>query len=367
MGIGRKQIGQSSLAGGSLNSASSRSSAARNICILFVRWPVILLAVSIAIPDKHTRLARLETSAPRNATPQSAQPADQQHSPLSATLGVPPSLARCSRAEHHGGLPLTQVDTIQYFMALSDNHHTMTANNLLGRCCGSFMKKIACLLIILYSGFLLLTRKYVNSYYFHNLNIALSAATADNYTPLLVPRILLFITTHINKGHMKALQQCWPYIVQNSNLVAMSDIFIFSTNTNQNERKIMLSTIDKLFLPANDMYTQTYNKQYRNVTFLAHENLGYQEGANLALKEAAIHPDWFTGYDWIVRINPDVLIYNDTWILDVMIHDSNAESILVDCLGGMVQTDFMAFRPESFPQEHYANMRRHPTYGAKMA
>jgi len=160
---------------------------------------------------------------------------------------------------------------------------------------------------------------------------------------------------------MKALQQCWPYIVQNSNLVAMSDIFIFSTNTNQNQRKIMLSTIDKLFLPANDMYTQTYDKQYRNVTFLAHDNPGYQEGANLALKEAAIHPDWFTGYDWIVRINPDVLIYNDTWILDIMTNDPNAASILVDCLGGMVQTDFMAFRPESFPREHYANM---PNLGA---
>jgi len=265
-------------------------------------------------------------------------------------------------------------------LALSDNHHTyddckmkpplqQRPSRLITWWRRRWsMTKIACLLIILYSGFLLLTRKYINSYYNHNLNIstggeqpsALSAATADNYTPLLVPRILLFITTHITEWHMKALQQCWPYIVQNSNLVAMSDIFIFSTNTNQTESKIMLSTIDKLFLPANDMYTQTYNKQYRNVTFLAHENPGYQEGSNLALKEAAIHPDWFTGYDWIVRINPDVLIYNDTWILDIM-NDQNALSILVDCTGGIVQTDFMAFRPESYPRENYANM---PNLGA---
>lgn len=160
---------------------------------------------------------------------------------------------------------------------------------------------------------------------------------------------------------MKALQQCWPHIIQNSKLVAMSDIFIFSTNINQTESKVILSTIDKLFLPANDMYTKIYNKQHRNVTFLAHDNPGYQEGSNLALKEAALHPDWFTGYDWIVRINPDVLIYNDTWIIDIMTHDPNALSILVDCTGGIVQTDFMAFRPESYPREHYANM---PNLGA---
>lgn len=225
---------------------------------------------------------------------------------------------------------------------------------------------IACLLIILYSGFLLLTRKYINSYYNKTTggeqpNAILSAAPIDN-APLF-PRILLFITTHITEWHMKALQQCWPYIIQNSKLVAMADIFIFSTNTNQTESKVMLSTIDKLFVPANDMYSRTYNKQQtpRNVTFLAHENPGYQEGSNLALKEAAVHPNWFTGYDWIVRINPDVLIYNDTWILDIMTHDINALSILVDCTGGIIQTDFMAFRPESFPRTHYANM---PNLGA---
>jgi hypothetical protein len=129
---------------------------------------------------------------------------------------------------------------------------------------------IACLLIILYSGFLLLTRKYINSYY--NIttggeqpNAILSAAPIDN-APLF-PRILLFITTHITEWHMKALQQCWPYIIQNSKLVAMADVFIFSTNTNQTESKVMLSTIDKLFVPANDMYSRTYNKQQtpRNV------------------------------------------------------------------------------------------------------
>jgi len=53
-GIGRKQMGQPSLAGGSLNSASSRSLAARDEALFFMRCPMILLARCVAILDEHT-------------------------------------------------------------------------------------------------------------------------------------------------------------------------------------------------------------------------------------------------------------------------------------------------------------------------
>ena len=56
-------MGQSSFGGGSLNSASSRKSNARSLHGFFVRRPMVLLAIDIAIPGVHTSLARLETSA----------------------------------------------------------------------------------------------------------------------------------------------------------------------------------------------------------------------------------------------------------------------------------------------------------------
>ena len=63
IGIGRKQIGQSSFGGGSLTRASSRGSAARIFAISFMRCPMIHLACGVAIPDEHKRLTRLETNA----------------------------------------------------------------------------------------------------------------------------------------------------------------------------------------------------------------------------------------------------------------------------------------------------------------
>ena len=52
-GMGRKQIGQSSFGGGSLKSASSRSSAARSLqsFLCFGHDP---LTIGVAIPDSHT-------------------------------------------------------------------------------------------------------------------------------------------------------------------------------------------------------------------------------------------------------------------------------------------------------------------------
>jgi hypothetical protein len=89
------------------------------------------------------------------------------------------------------------------------------------------------------------------------------------------------------------------------------------------------------------------------------ENPGYHQGANLPLKEAATY-GWFHSYDWVVRINPDVLIYNDTWMLDVMKNDHNASAILVDCLDRRTNkhphTDFFANRSTAFPEDSYRNL-----------
>ena len=40
---------------------------------------------------------------------------------------------------------------------------------------------------------------------------------------------------------------------------------------------------------------------------------------------------WFEGYDWVVRLNPDVLVRNDTFLLQAM-GDDAVHGIFVDCL-----------------------------------
>ena len=83
--------------------------------------------------------------------------------------------------------------------------------------------------------------------------------------------------------------------------------------------------------------------------------LGLQAGANLPMK-LGFEEKWFRDYDWVIRINPDVLIRNSTFLLDAMkqVPNTSTESnekqykldaILHKCTGRQIHTDFMAFRP----------------------
>jgi hypothetical protein len=172
-------------------------------------------------------------------------------------------------------------------------------------------------------------------------------------------KILLYVTTHTSNLHVRSIERCWPYIVQNTELIGMADILFFSTG-NRTTAESMTSNLRRLLREADQK--QSHPHRGHNITLIDwNGNPGKQQGANLALKEAATH-GWFRGYDWVVRINPDVLIYNDTWMLDVMRNDHNASAIFVDCHDNQGQhaphTDFFAVRPSSFPENSYRNLER---------
>ena len=48
--------------------------------------------------------------------------------------------------------------------------------------------------------------------------------------------------------------------------------------------------------------------------------------------------------DWVVRLNPDVLIMDDNWLLETM-GNSSVDAIFVDC-NGKINTDFFVVRPQ---------------------
>jgi hypothetical protein len=58
---------------------------------------------------------------------------------------------------------------------------------------------------------------------------------------------------------------------------------------------------------------------------------------------------WFDGYDWVIRLNPDVLIRREKWLRQTMLMP-DVDAILVDYttpeqpLRLLLNTDFYAFR-----------------------
>jgi hypothetical protein len=87
----------------------------------------------------------------------------------------------------------------------------------------------------------------------------------------------------------------------------------------------------------------------------------FQMGANLGMK-LGVSEQWFAPYDWIIRINPDVLIRNSTWLLDTMLRDPEADGIFVDCLGKTprIHTDFFAVRPRSLADSAFSQIEFEP-------
>jgi hypothetical protein len=151
-------------------------------------------------------------------------------------------------------------------------------------------------------------------------------------------RVLIFLTTHFSRPHREFLQRCWPHSIANSQLLQKSDIFVFSTGRYSRTK----SLLENVFAS-------------NRLTIHQEMNPGKQGGAILALKLAELH-GWFDNYDWVIRLNPDVIIKNDTEIL-LNIMDPNMDGIFINCKGRntTLHTDFSVFRPSALPPEKFTS------------
>ena len=127
---------------------------------------------------------------------------------------------------------------------------------------------------------------------------------------------------------------------------------------------VYLSAPESVREKAVQQLNSTFYKN--NLTIHVADNPGCQEGAAAAMKDATLN-NFFVGYDWIIRMNPDVIIRNDTFLVST-INDTNATAILIDCTpeeldrnkltpkmraweGPLVQTDFFALKPSALPED----------------
>jgi hypothetical protein len=132
--------------------------------------------------------------------------------------------------------------------------------------------------------------------------------------------------------HLRYLP-CWSDAIQRMKIFKNADLILYSS--------VQPSANVLEQLP----FQNTYVKLYKNG--------GYQEGAVQAMMEPfGENVTWFDNYDWVIRLNPDVLIRNDTWLIQTML-DPSIDGIFHDCFGAKIyplhkiHTDFVAFRPKA--------------------
>jgi len=142
---------------------------------------------------------------------------------------------------------------------------------------------------------------------------------------------LVYLTTHLSSYHAKFLKFCWPAALQNSQLLNSSDIMVFATIDTKN----ISNAIEGI-----DLLKTTFINQ--NLTIQLFENEGKQKGAIHAMR-AAPRNHYFDRYEWVIRLNPDVIIQDDSWMLDTMRNDPGASLLYVRCKNDF-NTDFFILK-----------------------
>lgn len=159
-------------------------------------------------------------------------------------------------------------------------------------------------------------------------------------------KILLLITTHLSLEHIAFLRRCWPPATHKSSLLREADAVVYiNCHLSRNATRALAVA----FPPVDRKVS--YQRAAQMPRVLGGNPMRRQTGAMLGL-DAADREQWWAGYDWVVRMNPDVIIRDDTFLRSAMAR-SDIDAIFGNCRSKpenlIVMTDFTAWRPAAVP------------------
>jgi len=145
-------------------------------------------------------------------------------------------------------------------------------------------------------------------------------------------RLLLYVTTHLSVLHRSFLSLCWPAMLKQIHVDYNVTFFITADSKKKNWTTVV-RWMTSLFPIASIITSDTQGKQQGAIAAMTHPQ--------------AMRP--FSSFDWVIRLNPDVMIYNPSYIIDLM--TPNRDAVLCNCNQNereiRVMTDFIIFRPHA--------------------
>lgn len=183
-------------------------------------------------------------------------------------------------------------------------------------------------------------------------------ADQDKASIASVGKVLLFMTTYGPPDHMSMLKG-WPTVMRGQPMLTSADILLYACGDQDKTKEIHLP--DKGVFEELLGHFPNKNREL----YYSYDNPGYQTGA---VKAAFLGFDkgWFKDYDWVIRLNADVIIYEERELVQLMSNpdkdlilnscgDSQCES---KCLGKIVMTDMFVLRPKTLPANAFANWQQ---------
>lgn len=170
-------------------------------------------------------------------------------------------------------------------------------------------------------------------------------------------RVLLYFTTYPKQQHLNYMRTCWPRLLRDFALSRSVDVLVF-----------LAGKASEGFLAE---WKEAVRRLPVNATFYYDSlNPGYQPGAMRAM-HVLVQNNWGAGFDWVIRLNPDVLIYDDHY-LGSFLDNSQISAVFAACsptfietnskhaLGNRIMTDFFAVRPHAIPRNAFSDWATAP-------
>lgn len=203
----------------------------------------------------------------------------------------------------------------------------------------------------------------INNTFLRSIDPSLNHLYSSNHS-----KVLLYFTTSLeghfqSRHHPKANQlpqfkYLWPFALRKSDLLRNADVLIHASVTFNDHTPIhdvMNKTTGMKYVDATPEHlcrglTQAVRSFPNcNVTILFMENPGYQGGAIKAMVDG-YQQGWFAPYDWVIRLNGDTMIYDDTRLTAFM-QESECNAVFSNCATSpddpvKLMSDFFAFRPD---------------------
>ena len=123
-------------------------------------------------------------------------------------------------------------------------------------------------------------------------------------------KVLVYMTTNLGENQIKYFP-CWHHASRHLRLFRQADLLLYTS-----------------VAPTPQILKSL--RRFRKVRVEYFNDGGYQQGAIQAMLDPFKH-NWFEGYDWVIRLNPDVLIRDDTWFRQIMVNESVIKRNMRDC------------------------------------
>ena len=146
-------------------------------------------------------------------------------------------------------------------------------------------------------------------------------------------RLLVLITTHFSPSHRHFLEKCWTRLVAQPFFSGNRTSFHFYTTPNMQEPLFNIDNYSEhlrsIFPRLNFTHSTALNKGM-NATKVRYEyNEQRQAGAKSAVHDTRMQAI-FANYEWIMRLNPDVIVFDAARILKMM-HMRQLDAIICNC------------------------------------